>query len=682
MSSLVSGAARRATWLAAALFLVALPSVGCDDLVRSLIDVPEADGPPRFPDGSIGDSDAEFSDRLSIAHVRPSHGPFIGGNTAVITGSGFQDGVEVWIAGRAIQVGQTRLLSPATVEVVVPAGEVGPAEVELVAPGDQRVTLPAGYTYDPVYFDPSSGPTNGGTLVTLHGKDTDFTAGMKLELGGSPLTEVEVVSATTLRGKVPPGAEGPADLVLGTGQGDATVEDAFTYYASADPLSGGLGGGTVSGTVTVTVLNWLTRQPVEGATVYLQRGRDLQLTGTADPKGSVVFSHPQLVGPLSVTAGAPEHETASIVEFDARDVTLFLFPIIQPQPGPLPPGQRMGLVEGFVLFGGITGAGSTRWRIVPEPKEGQVKRVYVYVTNPSIRHGPPFADASATIDFASGDASAWPYSVYTRLGTMAIYAVAGLYNRNTAKFEPYAMGITRGLVLGPGDRLERNILIDIPLTEKVTVKLQQPPQGVNRHRMRLAIDLGADGVILRRDTERQADGVPEVFAFGRLPSFNRQGLFDASYTADVLLDNASSPAELPIARATEAAVQPVDGVILIDQFIGVPRQVKPLPRGVLQGNTLAWSFDGGQPSLAVTLIQLADETPVWRVISPGEVTEVKLPDPESVGLPAWPETALVWQQWLVRLPAYDYETFNYSHLNSRYWDRWSFDEFTFEVLAP
>jgi hypothetical protein len=77
---------------------------------------------------------------------------------------------------------------------------------------------------------------------------------------------------------------------------------------------------------------------------------------------------------------------------------------------------------------------------------------------------------------------------------------------------------------------------------------------------------------------------------------------------------------------------------------------------------------------------MTDETPVWRVLSPGDVTQVKLPDPKTLGLPAWPAGPLRWGQWLARLPGFSFSSYTYSHLNSSYWTRWSFDEF--ELKAP
>ncbi|MCA9670706.1 MAG: IPT/TIG domain-containing protein [Myxococcales bacterium] len=669
---------RRVLVLAAFLLL---PLSGCDDIVKKIVGVPGQDAPPTFPDFGV-DGDGTVDERLGITGVVPSHGSFTGGQTVKIYGSGF-GGKELTVTfdGKEVKKTDIQVLSPVQLEVVTPAGRVGPVDVKVEGGGEQAV-LTGGYTYDPVALDPTSGPTAGGTLVTIQGKGTDFKAGMKLELGGLPLTDVEIVSATTVRGKTAPHAQGPVDLVFSDASGaDVTIREAYTYYGSANPLNGGLGGGKLNGTLTVTVLNAQTRAPVIDAQVVLAKDRQLVLSGKTDGTGTIVFSRTDLTGPVAVSASAEKYETTTVDQFDARDLTIFLTPIIPPQPGPLPPGQRLGLIEGFVVFGGSTGAGSTTWNIVPEPKPGQKKRVYVYTTNSLIRFGAPFAASTATIDFdATQPATAWPYSMYSRLGSLAVYAIAGIYTDATGKFEPYAMGIARGLTIAPGDYVKVNVLINIPLTEKVTVEMPSVPSKMNRHRVRLAIDLGAEGFIVRDDTEIEGDGVPASLPIGRLPSFNKAGLGDAAYTVDVLLDNAGSPTGLPIVRATERTVQPVAGKIIIDKLIGAPVQTKPSPGGPLQGNTIAWTYDGATPNLAVTVIQRPDETPVWRIISPGTQNIVKLPDPSTYGLIGWPTgTTLVWLQWLAHLPGYDYNTFNYSHTSSSYWDRWSFDQFSFKV---
>jgi hypothetical protein len=667
--------------LCTAAVLAALPLAGCGELLKAFIPVEPQPNEPGFVDAGIG-YDGAVPDRLTVNAAKPDHGPFTGGSEVIITGSGFVKGAAVKIGGKIPQVGDLQVLSPLAIRVArTPPGEVGPADV-VVSIGNEYVTLAGGFTYDPIVLDPDSGPTSGGTLVTLEGKGTDFKSGMTLALGGKPLVDVEVISQTTLRAKTPPGAAGPADLTLSGlgGGGEKTIAGAFTYYASTNPKSGGLGGGPIAGTLTVSVLNWLTRKPVVGAKVVVQKERAFTLTALADGKGIAVFADKGLSGPVSVSAGFPDYESTTMVSFDARDVTIFLMPIPKPQPGPLPPAPLTGTVEGFVLFAGPTGAGSPYWKLVPEPKTDQVKRTYVYMTSPSVEWGPQTPLPSATIDYEGPQATAWPYSVSGRTGAFAVYAVAGLYNKATNVFDPYAMGVTRGIVVGPGETKQHDVWVEIPLTEKITIKLQGVPPAVNQHRLRLGISLGAEGIIMRQDHEVVASGVLASRVFTRLPSFAHQGLADASYAFDIQIDSAAADG-LPTVRATERSLRPdADGAIVVDAFVHPPEQLKPAPGAALEGNTLAWAAPGGAPNLAVTLVRMTDETPVWRVLSPGDVTQVKLPDPKTLGLPAWPAGPLRWGQWLARLPGFSFSSYTYSHLNSSYWTRWSFDEF--ELKAP
>jgi len=660
----------------------ALLAGGClGDLLKSFIPVEPQPAEPGFIDAGIG-YDGEVPDRLTLNAAKPSHGPFVGGTEVILTGSGFTTDTTVTIGGKIPPVGDLQAPSPVAIRVITPAGEVGPADV-VVANGPEFVTLQKGYTYDPIALDPDSGPTAGGTLVTLTGKGTDFKAGMTLRLGAAPLTELEVVSPTVVRARTPAGPAGPADLTLtglpGT-EGEAAIAEAFTYYSSTNPKSGGMGGGPIKGTLTVSVLNWLNRKPVAGAQIVVQKERAFPLTAIADAKGVAVFTHPQLGGPVTVSAGFIEYESTTLCSFDARDVTIFLMPIPQPQPGPIPPGPQAGTIKGHVLFGGATGAGSPFWKIIPEPKGDQVKRVYVYTTYPSIEWGPQQPTSSATIDYdPKKTITAWPYTIIGRTGGMAVYAVGGLYNQVTQLFDPYAMGIARGVVVGPGETKQVDVWVSIPLVEKVTVALKDVPAVAQSYRVRLAISLGAEGVILRTDHELAGDGPLASLPFARMPGFGNQGLLDASYTVEVQLDSAA-PDGLPTMHATLRSV-PADQArtIVVDRFVGPPTQLKPGPGGAIEGNTLQWGLSGEPADLAVTVIRMTDDTPVWRVISRGDVSQVKLPDPKTLGLPAWPSGPLVWSQWLARLPGFSFDSYNYSHLNTSYWDRWAFDEFDLKV---
>jgi hypothetical protein len=81
--------------------------------------------------------------------------------------------------------------------------------------------------------EPSDGPLDGGTLVTVAG--TAFVFGQTtITFGGSPAEEVEVHDPSSLTCLTPAaGVAGPVPLDVTTPQGTATLPDAFTYLAQA-----------------------------------------------------------------------------------------------------------------------------------------------------------------------------------------------------------------------------------------------------------------------------------------------------------------------------------------------------------------------------------------------------------------------------------------------------------------
>ena len=634
---------------------------------------PDAGGSATAPDGS--------GSNLSITSVSPPHGPFVGGTTLAIMGTGFDKTSKVKVGGKGIQVGQSKLLSPSKMVVVSPAGKVGPADVE-VTTGKYKVVSKGAFSYDPVYLDPASGPTAGGTLVEVYGTGTTFKTGMKLTLGGAAMTDVEVLSATRLRAKTPVGASGLADLAVGT---KLTVREAFRYYVSTNPAGGGLGGGPIKGTLTVSVLDANTRAPLSDVKVVVDDALATVFTGKTDAKGVIVFTKKNFAGPINVTAGKDKYESTTVASFDARDVTILLFPIIKPSPGAPPPGKLAGTVRGYVMFGGTTGVGSKDWAIVPEPSStDEVKRVYVYGSVPAIGAKVPGEVAGATIDYKpGGTATAWPYERDVYPGMRAVYALAGLYNKTTKKFVPHAMGVTRGVVVGPGDIVKKvDVMVNVPLGKQIIVALADVPTTAKMHKVRLCLDFGSDGFGLRADMDAQGLGVTKVFTFKQQPEFNHKGLSDAAYALDVALDGGGTLAKPypPYVRGTMRSVKPTLGQMVMNKFVGPAKLTDPGSSGTLKNNTLTWTPSGATADLSITLVVDLNSTPVWRIISDGQNYSVKLPDPTTAGLPPWPKGKyLVWAQWMVKLPSYNFNKYTYNHLQSTYWARWSQQQTIFKT---
>lgn len=674
-----------ASWRPWVLFLVVVALPGCPSTEERgpvSVTVLGADGGSLFPDLAPAAADGPVVEAAPggpvVSDCSPSHGPFVGGTRVTITGSGFSKKSVVRVGGRAIQVGKTTWYGPTKIVVVTPAGTPGAADVTVTDAG-RTGTLASGFTYDPVYLDPASGPTVGGTLVEIFGSGTAFAKGSTVTLDGAAMTGVEVISATRMRAKTPPGAVGAAELAVTPASGTALrLKEAYAYYASTNPLSGGLGGGPVKGTITVSVLDATTRKPVPDAAVNIKGAGKSWYTGKTDLKGMVVLSDQNLLGPLDVTAGKDKYETTTVANLDARDVTIFLSPIVTPSPGPPPPAAKLGQVSGMVMFGGMTGVGDALWGLVPEPSSSdEIKRAFVHASVLSLAHKVPAVQTSAVIDHTPGSkVKAWPYALKVVPAMQAVYCLAGLYTKSTGAFVPHALGVTRGVVVGPGEsRANVDVLVDIPLRQTVTLKLKDVPASAAQHDVRLAIDLGAEGYIVRLDTDVQATGVVTSFAFARQPILGQGGLRDASFAVKVALDAGGTfdKPYVPFVRGTMRSVKPNQaGVIEMGAFVGPVTFVSPTTYGTLQNNALSWTPSGAAASLAVTVVVDLSLNPVWRVITGGTTTGVQLPDPTTLGLTALPKGSyLVWAQWEAHLPSYDFNKFNYNHLSSDYWDRWS-----------
>jgi hypothetical protein len=109
--------------------------------------------------------------------------------------------------------------------------------VVVTNPDTQYGTLAGGFGYVPpaltvAGISPTSGPTAGGTSVTITG--TGFASGATVTIGGTTATGVSVVSATSITATIPPGMAGAQDVVVtNPGNQFSTLTGGFTYVAPA-----------------------------------------------------------------------------------------------------------------------------------------------------------------------------------------------------------------------------------------------------------------------------------------------------------------------------------------------------------------------------------------------------------------------------------------------------------------
>ena len=81
---------------------------------------------------------------------------------------------------------------------------------------------------------PDHGPVTGGTAITISG--TNFTPGSTVTVGGVPATDVQVFGNTQIVAVTPAGAEGPANVVVTTANGQSTPTQTFLYEEVLAPV--------------------------------------------------------------------------------------------------------------------------------------------------------------------------------------------------------------------------------------------------------------------------------------------------------------------------------------------------------------------------------------------------------------------------------------------------------------
>ncbi len=116
-------------------------------------------------------------------------------------------------------------------------------------------------------ISPSSGPTAGGTSVTITG--TGFTGTTGVTVGGAAATGITVVNDTTITATTPAGTVGAKDVVVTNSAGSGTGSGLYTYVAAPtvtgiSPSSGPAAGST-SVTITGTNLTGATSVTIGGA---------------------------------------------------------------------------------------------------------------------------------------------------------------------------------------------------------------------------------------------------------------------------------------------------------------------------------------------------------------------------------------------------------------------------------
>ncbi|WP_067895731.1 IPT/TIG domain-containing protein [Nocardia vaccinii] len=163
------------------------------------------------------------------ATLSPVSGVTAGGNTVTIAGTGLSTATSVSFGANSAA---PTVVNDTTLTVVVPAGTAaGSVGVSVITAGGTNNGLSYTYVDAPTVtsVSPTSGPTSGGTAVTITG--TNLTTTQSVTVGGAT-APFSVISDTEISAVTPAGTAGAADVVVTTSGGSVTDTGAFTYVAA------------------------------------------------------------------------------------------------------------------------------------------------------------------------------------------------------------------------------------------------------------------------------------------------------------------------------------------------------------------------------------------------------------------------------------------------------------------
>ena len=224
---------------------------------------------------TTGSATTSFSVNASasvVSALSPTSGPAT--RLVTITGNGFSSTAALnQIRFNGILA--TTLSATATsLTTQVPSGATtGPVTVtvgELASNGVTFTVANAGPPPTLTSLFPNVGSVQGGQRTTLTG--TGFIAGTTVKIGNKPASVLTLVSPTSMIVQVPASVVGPADVVVSNTNGDALIQNGYTYLAGPSQKLGTI-------TPTMGLINIPRNTPV---TVSFSRPVDRATITTAN----------------------------------------------------------------------------------------------------------------------------------------------------------------------------------------------------------------------------------------------------------------------------------------------------------------------------------------------------------------------------------------------------------------
>ncbi len=643
-------------------------------------------GPPANPPPDAGD------DPHAVIGANPSHGPFNGGGTVLVSGKGFTSEARIWFGNTEVDETLTVPVDPTKVQVVAPAGTAGSVDLSVQNGNDTstRRTLAGGYTYDALYAVPDTGPVPGGTVIEIVGQGTQWDATTVPKIDLQPCTTFSVDSPTQITCTVPAGTPGSKTITVTTGSQTILVLDAYTYQDSDNGYKGGLSGSPLAGQLKVLVYDDYTGVPIPQALVIAGSDIATALQATSDATGVAVINDPSLNAPVTVTVAGYCHSPISFVAEPVDTVTAYLNPVLSPacagSGDPPPTGGQVGAygeVQGELVWPTINENMKGGWTNVPSTKKSTEHQV-AYLFDATTDATQPFylpAESSAVTPNTPGN-QGYGFSYVLWPGNRSVYAIAGIQDDSLSppQFTAYVMGLANGVPVLPGQvtspiYIEMNKTLDQAITMSVTAPVPGPA-GPDRLDATVAVLLGPDGYAIF-PAGRKSPFLPITgnLSFVGLPGLDGalQGALFVSSASAVTGPSATAPMSVIAAVQTSDSAQVVD----MNGFVNVPVLTTPAGNAAWDGMHLATTFPpgGAPPDLTVYQISSGNGLVTWTIAAPGGSQAITLPSLAGFPDEALPSGPINIAVYGAKVAGFNYGTLLYRQMQTAGMSAYSLDYF-------
>jgi len=636
-------------------------------------------------------------DPNAVFGIEPAHGPFRGGQLAVIRGNGFSSQVRVWFGDVEVPADQLTATRADRVQVTVPQGV--PGSVALITQnGDDASTrrvLDGAYLYDAFYALPEQGPISGGNVITLQGQGTNWDESTVVTIDQRPCEVVELRGsaggAQELDCRAPAGTEGRKSVAVTTAGATQTVLGAFSYQPGVAVL-GGFGGEPLAGRLNVHV-SAPGGTPIADAYVIVGSDLDLDTLGQpdatvaqTDAAGDATFEG-DFAGGALVTVAAHCFHPRSFVGVPVDQVRAELDPVASPDCGDAQPGFFGGapaqpvFLRGELIWRGGVEFQRAGWTNVPDAQApGERRAAYLFQPSgdPEAVFRLPREGDAVTLD--SPGRAGYEFQVITGSGSRTLYALAGVENRsdNPPRFTAYAMGLLRGLYTSPGDTLDGlAIAMDRTIDQALRFDIVGPARGErgpDRLALRAAVEVSNEGYAILPNAELEAGiGGGTGLALIGLPALvgdlegSRYVVGARAFTGP----SRSSPTSvLPLITAGESSQ-----TIAVDGFLPVPTLTVGGADALSWTGELSVAFEDAAAAVSLVRYDIASGSGLvtWSVAAPPGVTSFRLPDLSRLPEGGLISGALSVSVSLASLTEFDYATLTSAALSRASWQAYATD---------